>query len=671
MTDIFISYSRKDKAFVQRLFSALEKRKLDAWVDWEDIEYAEDWWHKIQRGITESNNFVFIMSPHSVRSKVCLDEIQYAVDTHKRILPVVIAPIDDPVDQERMHPALKQHNWLTFGSDNDFDTMFDALLETVQRDPYYIQMHTRLLINAQEWDTNKRNKSLLLRGDNLQQALAWLKTAQDKNPSATTLHQEYITTSEQNEKLARRRTVGISAIVGSIVLILLAIAFILLQGRQRDELERNSITLAETALDNRDAGDIFLALEQIVSANQIDNPPVEVLSALREISNAPAPVALFVNETPVTTVALSPDGTYIVAGYADGSLRLWDASIGVGRFDTPLHQIAPSNITHPERVNALDFSPDGRYIVSVGCAVRGTESNEADNDCMQSAILLWEVAENQLQLIHSLSEADYSDTRIMFSEAYDAEFRPQQSNPETLELGVAFGFTNGPVVLTYSFDNAGAVSDVLFRAYDKDGYDRSDGVTSIAFSPNSDEVVAGFKQGGIYYWQGSPNIARNLNSFSESITALAFNPASIEGNNHPILASAISGLLRKLRAANNDDPNEINLAFDSAVNALAYNPDGTHAIVAPENGELLLLDMENNAQVVATLIWRSDTSFTAIDYGTPIAGDRTNTDYAVSGSSDGTLILWDMRISPLEEEDYPDAQSLLTWLAENRYIAQR
>jgi TIR domain len=43
MTDVFISYSRKDKAFVQQLFQALRDNKRDVWVDWEDIPLASEW----------------------------------------------------------------------------------------------------------------------------------------------------------------------------------------------------------------------------------------------------------------------------------------------------------------------------------------------------------------------------------------------------------------------------------------------------------------------------------------------------------------------------------------------------------------------------------------------------------------------------------------------------
>ena len=37
---VFISYSRKDKVFVQKLNDALDSAGVKAWVDWEGIESA-------------------------------------------------------------------------------------------------------------------------------------------------------------------------------------------------------------------------------------------------------------------------------------------------------------------------------------------------------------------------------------------------------------------------------------------------------------------------------------------------------------------------------------------------------------------------------------------------------------------------------------------------------
>ncbi len=66
--DTFISYSRRDKEFVSGLCEALIQAKLKIWVDWNDIPSAEDWRQEIYRGIEASNNFVFIISSHSIAS---------------------------------------------------------------------------------------------------------------------------------------------------------------------------------------------------------------------------------------------------------------------------------------------------------------------------------------------------------------------------------------------------------------------------------------------------------------------------------------------------------------------------------------------------------------------------------------------------------------------------
>ena len=42
MPQVFISNSRKDKDFARKLADALALRKLDAWVDWQDIPPSAD-----------------------------------------------------------------------------------------------------------------------------------------------------------------------------------------------------------------------------------------------------------------------------------------------------------------------------------------------------------------------------------------------------------------------------------------------------------------------------------------------------------------------------------------------------------------------------------------------------------------------------------------------------
>ncbi|MBN8559863.1 MAG: TIR domain-containing protein [Leptolyngbya sp. UWPOB_LEPTO1] len=196
MRDVFISYSRKDKPFVEKLHQALEAQNRDAWVDWEDIPLSAKWWHEIQRGIEGANTFVFVISRDSVESKVCRDEIDHAVLHNKRLVPIVRR---DDFEMAKVHPTLGQHNWLFFRETDDFETGLAGLLKAIETDLEYVRAHTRILERAIEWQEQKRNESFGLKGDDLRSAEAWLIQGETKEPKPTELQQNYIRASRSTE----------------------------------------------------------------------------------------------------------------------------------------------------------------------------------------------------------------------------------------------------------------------------------------------------------------------------------------------------------------------------------------------------------------------------------------------------------------------------------------
>src|SRR6266496_1841145 len=91
MSHIFISYSRKDIDFAQKIVDALAINNLDTWIDWKSIPKGEDWEQEIYSGIEEADAFLFLISLDSAQSKMCNKEIAHAVKNSKRILPIFIA----------------------------------------------------------------------------------------------------------------------------------------------------------------------------------------------------------------------------------------------------------------------------------------------------------------------------------------------------------------------------------------------------------------------------------------------------------------------------------------------------------------------------------------------------------------------------------------------------
>ncbi|MGG6267846.1 TIR domain-containing protein [Leptolyngbya sp. AN03gr2] len=196
MRDVFISYSRKDKPFVEKLHHALEAQNRDAWVDWDDIPLTAKWWQEIQRGIEGANTFVFVMSDDSVKSKVCQEEIDHAVQHNKRLVPIVYR---EDFEMAKVHPKLSQHNWLFFRQTDEFETGLNALLNAIETDLEYVRSHTRILERAIEWQEQKRNESFGLKGEELRSAEAWLVQGETKEPKPTELQQNYIRASRSAE----------------------------------------------------------------------------------------------------------------------------------------------------------------------------------------------------------------------------------------------------------------------------------------------------------------------------------------------------------------------------------------------------------------------------------------------------------------------------------------
>jgi hypothetical protein len=66
-TCVFISYSRKDMAFADKLEAALRARGFEAKIDRQEIYAFEDWWTRIEALIGAADTVVFVISPEAVK----------------------------------------------------------------------------------------------------------------------------------------------------------------------------------------------------------------------------------------------------------------------------------------------------------------------------------------------------------------------------------------------------------------------------------------------------------------------------------------------------------------------------------------------------------------------------------------------------------------------------
>ncbi len=245
--DVFISYSRRDKEFVQQLDGAFRKLSRDPWIDWNDIQPSEDWWQAIEAGIEAAETFVFVMSPDSVISQVCRQEVEHAVNHNKRLLPVVRR---EGFAIQDVHPSLSRHNWLFFRETDDFNQAFQLLIKALDTDLGHVRAHTRLLVRAIEWDKKDRNDSFLLRGTDLEEAEDWLNQSTGKQPEPSQLQKEYIAGSRKAETARQKAEIRQQRmfIAGIGVFTLLSVAAAVaafIQWQAADRLSNENKILAE------------------------------------------------------------------------------------------------------------------------------------------------------------------------------------------------------------------------------------------------------------------------------------------------------------------------------------------------------------------------------------------------------------------------------------------
>ena len=222
MADVFISYSRRDSEFVQRLNTAFVGANRVVWVDWQSIPRGEDWWHEIQQGIENVDAFICVISEHWLTSEICHNELLQARQNNKRVLPIIRQRIEDDIEKRvkgtwmdlpweqtaRDHWDYISHlNWIFFDDDAGFNAEFDALLQALEADQPYIKAHTRYQSDALEWERSNRNPSFLMSGDNLAFAESWLAQSAGKIPEATAIQQTYIKESRRVEDALKRQTV--------------------------------------------------------------------------------------------------------------------------------------------------------------------------------------------------------------------------------------------------------------------------------------------------------------------------------------------------------------------------------------------------------------------------------------------------------------------------------
>lgn len=130
---VFISYGHdncKDLAFL--LCKKLKEQDYEPWVDTSELRSGEDWEFDIENGVKESDSFLALMTPYSMRRPdgFCLNELTLANILHKPIIPIMVRKVIPPLSIVRLQ-YFDFQVWEC--SDDIFNSKFQKILDVVDR----------------------------------------------------------------------------------------------------------------------------------------------------------------------------------------------------------------------------------------------------------------------------------------------------------------------------------------------------------------------------------------------------------------------------------------------------------------------------------------------------------------------------------------------------------
>lgn len=167
---IFISYSRRDKAFIEKLLGYLNSKEYKTWLDTKDILPSTQWLQILLNAIEQSSVFLMVISENSLCSEICLIELKHASELGKKIIPVVIGDITGMEIPE----VLQSIQWVTWNNDDSLANNLERVNTAILIDLDWHILHTSIGMQTDFWKRNNETNDILLRGNMLLNAEAWI-----------------------------------------------------------------------------------------------------------------------------------------------------------------------------------------------------------------------------------------------------------------------------------------------------------------------------------------------------------------------------------------------------------------------------------------------------------------------------------------------------------------
>jgi hypothetical protein len=107
----FFSYSREDSDFALKLAGDLKAAKASVWLDQLDIRPGDRWDRTVEDALTNCPRMLVILSPASVSSTNVMDEVSFALEERKTVIPVMYRDCTVPFRLRRVQYVDFRHDY--------------------------------------------------------------------------------------------------------------------------------------------------------------------------------------------------------------------------------------------------------------------------------------------------------------------------------------------------------------------------------------------------------------------------------------------------------------------------------------------------------------------------------------------------------------------------------